>query len=98
LEIKKEAFSSAYYIAGVVCQVGDPYVRKKYLRKAFTLMPSKYFGEYRNRLLEVIIPVQFYPFHNLIKVFILLFTDPVGLFIKIRKKLKIARNQCDHSI
>jgi len=92
LEIKQEAYSSAYYIAGVVCQEGALGVRKKYFRKAFTLMPLKYFTEYRNRLLDVIIPVQFSPFHYLIKGFILLFINPVGLFTKIRKKLRIARN------
>ncbi len=92
LTVKQEAYSSAYYIAGCVCQSGNPSVRKAYLWKAFTLYPSKYFSEYRDRFLDVIIPIQFHPFHYVIKGLILLFTDPVRLFKAIRKKSGFARD------
>ena len=57
LLVKKEAYSSAYYIAGCVCQSGEPALRKRYLLRALSIYPTKYLFEYRQRLVEVIIPL-----------------------------------------
>ncbi|PIT97289.1 hypothetical protein COT77_02255 [Candidatus Berkelbacteria bacterium CG10_big_fil_rev_8_21_14_0_10_41_12] len=48
-KIKKEAYSSAHYIAGVVAGEGLPSLRIKHYLLAFLQKPSKYLGEYRNR-------------------------------------------------
>lgn len=88
LEAKKEAYSSAYYIAGCVCDTNHFAVRKRYLRKAFVLYPSKYFFEYRNRLLTVIIPSQFQILYFFAKSVVLLFTRPSYLLNSLKKNLK----------
>ena len=57
---KKEAYSSAYYIAGCVCQSCNTKVRRNYFMQAIRYAPLKYLGEYRTkRLSEVIIPIAF---------------------------------------
>jgi glycosyltransferase involved in cell wall biosynthesis len=62
MSAKKEAFGSAYYIAGYVCEPGDLPARKQYFRKAILLSPVKYLTEYRrSRLLNIILPA-FFPF------------------------------------
>lgn len=53
ISIKNEAFSSANYIAGVVC--GSNTKRKtSYFLSAIKYSPKKYFGEYRFRILEIL--------------------------------------------
>ena len=52
LRLKNEAFSSANYIAGVVCGDNRPLKRKYYL-SAIRYAPVKYLGEYRNRNAEI---------------------------------------------
>jgi glycosyltransferase involved in cell wall biosynthesis len=60
LKYKREAYSSAYYIAGCVCQFCDTKVRRNYFMRAIRYAPLKYLGEYRSkRLMEVIIPISF---------------------------------------
>lgn len=57
---KKEAYSSAYYIAGCVCQSCAFPVRRSYFLRAIRYAPLKYLGEYRKtRLREVILPISF---------------------------------------
>jgi glycosyltransferase involved in cell wall biosynthesis len=49
-DVKREAFSGAYFLAGLVC-VGDSVrLRKRFYRLAFLYSPSKYFREHRYRL------------------------------------------------
>jgi glycosyltransferase involved in cell wall biosynthesis len=53
LHIKEEAYSSANYIAGVVC--GDNKIlRRKYYISALSHAPNKYFCEYRRRTVEIL--------------------------------------------
>lgn len=51
IRVKREAFSSAYYIAG--CVIGENAIpeRKKYFKKALRLAPIKYLTKYRGRLM-----------------------------------------------
>lgn len=50
IRVKREAYSSAYYIAG--CVVGENAIpdRKKYFKMALRLAPIKYLTKYRSRL------------------------------------------------
>ena len=64
LAIKPEAYSSACYIAGVVCGDKLSEIRKKYYIRAIIYCPWKYFFEYRGRLL-VILRECAAPFYNL---------------------------------
>lgn len=60
LDVKKEAYSSAYYAAGYVCHSCDLPTRRAYFKKALLYAPFKYLFEYRRkRLFRVIIPVFF---------------------------------------
>lgn len=60
LKYKREAYSSAYYIAGCVCQSCDPKNRRAYFMRAICYAPLKYLGEYfKSRLIDVIIPISF---------------------------------------
>lgn len=53
VSIKREAYSSAYFIAGVVC--GDnPELKKAYYKKALITSPIKYLTEYHSRSGEII--------------------------------------------
>lgn len=52
--LRREAYSSAYYIAGVVAGDCLPALRLKMYCMAFIYRPLKYFGEYRNRLKTMI--------------------------------------------
>jgi hypothetical protein len=54
LSIKREAYSSAYYIAGVVCGDKLSEMRKKYYIRAITRCPWKYPFEYRERFLVIL--------------------------------------------
>lgn len=55
--LRREAYSSAYWIAGVVVGGEHPRARRMYFRKALCLAPHKYLGEYRrSRLWPSIIP------------------------------------------
>lgn len=57
---RRESYSSAYYIAGCVCQSGDEQVRRDYFIKALSYAPLKYLGEYfPERILRVILPIFF---------------------------------------
>lgn len=89
LSVRKEAFSSAYFIAGVVAYLGKLPSIRKYLWQAFWMAPLKYFGEYRDRLMDVILPSLIRPFHYAIKGPYLLVTDPKRLFSSISTKLKL---------
>jgi hypothetical protein len=58
LRVKRESYSSAYYIAGCVCQTSTWSRRMRYFMKAVALRPGKYLLEYRSmRTVEVIIPI-----------------------------------------
>lgn len=48
-KLKREALSSAYYIAGVTAGPSLPFFRLKLYLWAFLSKPNKYFGEYRER-------------------------------------------------
>lgn len=48
--VRREAFSSAYYIAGCVYGDGPSVTRKGYFVAALVYSPAKYFSEYRHRL------------------------------------------------
>ena len=52
-KLKREAYSSAFYIAGVVCGNNPPSIQRRYLLKALNLCPWKYLFEYRNRLFVI---------------------------------------------
>ena len=53
LKVRKEAYSSAYYVAGVVCG-NNVMVRGKYYARAVAYVPMKYAGEYRKRIIVMI--------------------------------------------
>lgn len=56
LKIKAEAYSSAYYIAGCVCQSCSYEIRSKYFWAAIRYSPLNYLKEYRtNRLMGVML-------------------------------------------
>lgn len=60
LKFKSEAYSSAYYVAGCVCQSCNFLVRRRYYFQAIRFAPLKYLGEYfAKRLVDVIIPISF---------------------------------------
>lgn len=60
LQYKREAYSSAYYIAACVCQSCDTKSRRAYFMRALRYAPWKYLGEYRkSRLVDVIVPISF---------------------------------------
>lgn len=52
--IKKEAFSSAYFIALCTLGEGNYFKKLQYSIKSFLLMPKKYFSEYKSRLRIII--------------------------------------------
>jgi glycosyltransferase involved in cell wall biosynthesis len=55
--IRREAYSSAHWIAGVVVGDGNLKLRRSHYRRALLLAPHKYLGEYReNRLTPAILP------------------------------------------
>jgi len=57
MRAKTEAFGSAYYIAGYVCEPGDLPARNQYFRKAILFSPVKFLTEYRrDRLLNFMLP------------------------------------------
>ena len=68
LEVKKEAYSSAYYVAGCACGKRAVFAKATYFLKALSWAPLKYFGEYRARLLVMLLSlfgisdIQFYLF------------------------------------
>jgi hypothetical protein len=92
IAVRKESYSSAYFIAGCVCQTGDPRIRRAYLRKAFLLCPYKYFEEYRPRLFGVIVPGHFYLLQHVLAGLRLLFTNPFRFLSALSKRLGLARN------
>jgi len=53
IEIKKEAYSSAYFTAGVCCGE-NVNLRKAYFTKAIKMAPFKYLGEYRRLSFEML--------------------------------------------
>jgi hypothetical protein len=55
--IRREAISSAYWIAGSVLAPEDHELRRAYWWKALALAPLKYVGEYRRSRLTAMIPV-----------------------------------------
>lgn len=52
--VRREAYSSANWVAGVVSGGAPSYLRKKYFAKAFVYKPSKYLTEYRDRLAVIL--------------------------------------------
>jgi len=54
LAIKKESFSSAYYIAAVVMGENVPLLKAKYFLLSFFYCPLKHFSEYKNRLVVIL--------------------------------------------
>lgn len=70
LNYKHEAYSSAYYIAGCVCQGCQLEIRRQYFAKAILYAPLKYLKEYRRtRLIDSILPLS-YPFLRSLKAFL----------------------------
>jgi len=53
--LKAEAFSSAYYVAGCVCGNGSAVTKAKYFFMAIYMCPLKYIGEYKGRLLVMLL-------------------------------------------
>jgi hypothetical protein len=47
--LKREAFSSAHYVAAASCGQGQTLLKIKHVLLAFYFQPWKYMGEYRNR-------------------------------------------------
>lgn len=87
IKAKREAFSSAYYIAGCVCQSCYSRKRRSYFLKALKCCPHKYLGEYRYRMTEAILPLSFPPhFYNVLRIIWLLFTNPVELSKILKRK------------
>jgi glycosyltransferase involved in cell wall biosynthesis len=68
LKVRKEAYSSANYVAGCACGKRAVFAKAKYFFKALSWAPLKYFGEYRKRLLVMLLSlfgisdIQFYLF------------------------------------
>ena len=54
LKIKRDAYSSAYYIAGCVCGDKLSNIKKKYFVLAICFAPLKYLTEYRERLFVIL--------------------------------------------
>jgi glycosyltransferase involved in cell wall biosynthesis len=52
--LKREAFSSACFIAGVTAGENAPEVRRQYFLDALRWCPEKYLGEYRPRLQHIV--------------------------------------------
>lgn len=55
LKVRKEAYSSANYVAGCACGEWAVFAKAKFFLKALSLAPLKYFGEYRKRLLVMLL-------------------------------------------
>lgn len=55
LKVKREAYSSAYYIAGCTCGKGALFAKLKYFLQSLYYAPFKYFGEYKGRLLMMLL-------------------------------------------
>jgi len=51
--LKRESFSSAYYIAGCLTGSSHPLFKISYFLKAFFYCPHKYFAEYKKRLIVI---------------------------------------------
>jgi len=84
LAIKREAYSSAYYIAGVVCGDKVPEIKKKYYIYAIIYCPWKYLFEYRERF-SIILPEFDGPFYHLGSLL-------VTSIFKLKRLLRKARN------
>jgi len=89
LKVKREAYGSAYYIAGCVCQTCDLSVRNRYFLTAVARNPLKYLFEYRKRW-GTIIPITFKPLYHFALAIKLIFTNPRELIMAIKRKLKVA--------
>lgn len=48
--VRREAFSSAHYVAGCVCGDEPSLARKRHFLAALFYRPAKYLSEYRDRL------------------------------------------------
>lgn len=90
IKVKREAYSSAYYIAGCVCRSCDLKGRRNYFLKALKYCPHKYVGEYRNRIIEAILPLAFPHFYSFLRAIWLLFTNPLELGRLLGRKLRDA--------
>jgi glycosyltransferase involved in cell wall biosynthesis len=85
LRVKKEAYSSAYYIAGCVCGSESSFKKRCYLL-ALYYSPWKYFNEYRGRLLTMRAELPGY--HTLRALFMLFFRPRRSVSIVKRKLFK----------
>ncbi len=56
LRVRREAYGSAYYVAGVVLGDEWPDLKRRYFAKAFAFSPMKYLTEYRERFFYPILP------------------------------------------
>jgi glycosyltransferase involved in cell wall biosynthesis len=57
LRVRGEAFSSACYVAGIVCGNRRSWQKTKYFASALSHAPFKYAGEYRQRLVDMLMHV-----------------------------------------
>lgn len=55
VKVKREAYSSAYYIAGCTCGKGALFAKLKYFLQSLYYAPFKYLGEYKGRLLMMLL-------------------------------------------
>ncbi len=58
-KVRREAYGSAYYIAGVVQGDASPELKRRYFAKAFAFCPMKYLTEYRERFAYPMAPTLF---------------------------------------
>lgn len=84
--VRREAYSSAFYVAGCVCGRGAPFARKMYFFAAVLLTPFKYLGEYRDRT--------FFMFPLVMKVLYFLFGWFLRCYSKINDSKKDAGFKC----
>jgi len=81
--LKREAYSSTYYVAGCVCGSASALARKSYFLAAAGLAPLKYIGEYRERT--------FYMFPAVMRTLFFCF----GWVARVLRKQKTARKGAD---
>jgi hypothetical protein len=84
LRFKTEAYSSAYYVAGVVCGNKDVSIKRKYFLKALSLSPLSYITHYQDRLYDML-PTFFGHAFPVINAFLLILFRP-GRFIHLLKR------------
>lgn len=86
LKIKREAYSSANYIAGCVCGDEPSNIKKKYFVLSLSYAPIKYLTEYRERLYIVLPEI-------LGKLYILV-SHTINFYVKTKLKVKEMSAKC----